>query len=96
MRIYISNDYNEKLLDKCLRDIRETKKSITYSMNYGEKDIKEADIEVIHLDKNMLETERRAFAYSKFTGDCICLFPYKVILIREGKLVFNFKWEELI
>ena len=81
MRIYISNDYNEKLLDKCLRDI---------------KKVKEADVEIIQLDKNMLETERRAFAYSKFTEDCVCLFPYKVILIREGQPVNNFKWEELI
>ncbi len=81
MRIYISNDYNEKLLDKCLKGIKE---------------VKEADVEIIQLDKNMLETERIAFAYSKFTGDCVCLFPYKVILIREGQPLFNFKWEELI
>ncbi|XWX30693.1 hypothetical protein TETAKXXN_CDS0054 [Staphylococcus phage PG-2021_17] len=96
MRIYISNDYNEKLLDKCLRDIREAKDGITFSMNYGESNIKEADVEIIQLDKNMLETERRAFAYSKFTGDCVYLFPYKVILIREGQPVYNFKWGELI
>lgn len=82
MRLYVSNDHNEKLLEKCLKDIREA-------------NINEADIEIIHLDKDMLETERRALAYSKFTEDCVCLFPYRAILMRKGMWVFNFKWEEL-
>lgn len=77
MRLYVSNDHNEKLLERCL------------------KDIGEADIEIVYLDKNMLETERRAVGYSKFSEDCVCLFPYKAILLRDGQPIINFKWEEL-
>ncbi|BDA82319.1 hypothetical protein [Staphylococcus phage vB_SsapH-Golestan-105-M] len=96
MRIYISNDYNKELLDKCLSDINKDKGNINYSMNYGEGNIKKADVEIIKLDKNLLETESRAFSYSKFVEDCIFLFPYKIALLRGGKIELRFDWNEIL